>query len=479
MDHPPARSSAISHLPTEILEEIFDFALSAWLLPGDGSNIFDDLWLFVSGCYAYKEYWRVAHIWKSLRSTCRRWYHLLEGQIIPLATTNLKFYVYPKPIGSPPIKRLETCTGCWETCNKMCGSCMVQAEIEHQFVANPDQKIRRWSTSTDLTQLDRLQVFIHQGGHGLQVDPSILTALYHAPLLRALSTYSSLYNPTNSIPPALTHLHLQGTLDALPLLQLPLLKCLDLSIKLRSQAWDYSQSTLSPFSSWVLPVLVTLRLKGKIIEEEGELVRELVVKCSQTVVNLISNLSISEPGSIKGVSLSVIYPVLHLCPHLSVLGLSISHLLRRTSIPPLPASVHNPHPENRPQSSTRSLSLLILKIADFEENNYTNREIEDNLTNSGILSIFGHLEAGYTPWSLARVIIPYNWSELGTAWDERHQIEMKNRHRTIGLQTYHPARSAWAFLSHFIGKKLEIFDADGVELHDEKNGGMTIFKPFI
>ncbi|KAG8837992.1 hypothetical protein FRC18_006825 [Serendipita sp. 400] len=331
--------------------------------------------------------------------------------------------------------------------------------------------------------MDRLQVFIHQGDRSLQADPNILTALYHAPLLRAISTYNSLYNHANPMPSALTHLHLQCTLDILPQLQLPLLKYLHLSMECRPRWEVYSQSTPFSFSSWALPVLVTLRLNGEISEEEGELVRELVLKCSRTVVNLVLDLAILEPGSLfgaKGAPLSVVYPVLHLCPHLTVLGLFMSHLMQRAPIPPLPASSHYLRSLDHSQPSARSLSLLILGISGFSEINYNNREaFEENLTNSGVLGVFGRSEGESTSWSLERVIIPYTWSDLGAIWAERRQNGMQDSREPVASHLYDPAEQAWVLLSHFIGKKLPVFDAEGIELHDEKGEGMVIFNPFM
>ncbi|KAG8827862.1 hypothetical protein FRC19_011563 [Serendipita sp. 401] len=339
------------------------------------------------------------------------------------------------------------------------------------------QKTRPWGTSTDFNQLDRLRILVHQDDQDLQDYPGILAALHRAPLLRALSTTSSLYGPTNPIPLSLTHLHLYGQLDALPQLQLPFLKYLDLSIECRSET---SQSTSSPFFSWVLPVLVTLRLDGEIKEEEGGLVQELVVKCSPTIVNLMLDLTILKPGNISRAPLSVIYPVLHLCPHLAVLGLSTSHLMLRTPIPLLPTSIRHPPFVNSSQPSARSLSLLVLGMTRFNNGNDDDQDDpSDDLKNSGMLGIFDREEVGYTSWSLARVLIPFTWSGLGAIWDERYQTEIQAGHGTGTSNVCHLAEPAWEFLNYFIGKKLEVFDADGVELHDEKNGGMTIFKPFM
>ncbi|KAG8827865.1 hypothetical protein FRC19_011566 [Serendipita sp. 401] len=345
MEHPFTQTCAISYLPAEILQDIFDLVLSTWLRPGDGNHLIDDLWLFHSGCVSYREYWRIERVWRSLRSTCRQWYRLLEGHTVPLATTdNLKFYIYPRPIGSPTIQRLETHnkSSCWVICNKMCDSYMMRTE---HSLARQDQGLRRWNTSSDCSNMGRLQIFIHQGDCDPQTDFSTFIPIYDAPLLRALSIYTFLYSPVNPPLPSLTHLHLRGTLDALPQLQLLLLKFLHLSIERPLDSRKHSQSTPFLFHSWSLPLLVTLRLSGEIVEEEGDLVRELVLKCSQTMVNLVLDFCLLRPESspiARTAPLSVVYPVLHLCQRLTVLGLSMSFLTHRMPIPSLSALTHIP-----------------------------------------------------------------------------------------------------------------------------------------
>ncbi|KAG8851943.1 hypothetical protein FRC20_001631 [Serendipita sp. 405] len=361
---------------------------------------------------------------------------------------------------------------------------MVENETGYQASTKQDKEVRRWNISADFSQIQSLRVFIHHGDRDLQDDLGLLVAFYHAPLLRALSIHISLYNPANPIPLSLTHLHLVGPLNALPQLQLPLLKFLHLSIEPPPEIWEYFPSTPFSFHSWSLPVLITLRLNGRVVEAQGELVRELVLRCSQTIVNLVLDLKLIIPDSYFNriaAPLSIVYPVFHLCPRLAVLGLSMSFLMHSTPIPRLPPPLP-PYPsrENHSQPSARSLSLLILGMSDFDAMDSKNRDkFDEKLTNSAMLSIFGREEVGYTPWSLARVSIPYTWSELGTFWDERHRVEMQDSHRSGPLHFYHPAEPAWAFLSHFIRKKLDIFDADGVELHAETGGGMALFKPFM
>ncbi|KAG8846578.1 hypothetical protein FRB91_000677 [Serendipita sp. 411] len=348
--------------------------------------------------------------------------------------------------------------------------------------AKQNRGVRKWITSNDCSNLGRLQIFIHKGDCDPQTDFSTFTPIYDAPLLRALSTYTFLYSPVNPPLPSLTHLHLRGTLDALPQLQLLRLKFLHLSIERTLDSRKDPQSTLFLFQSWSLPLLVTLRLSGEIVEEEGDLVRGLVLKFSQTMVNLVLDFCLLRPESspiARTAPLSVVYPVLHLCQRLTVLGLPMPFLTHRTPIPSLPPLSSYTYPGNDSQPGTRSLSLLVLWTVTFNVDYKDRDKLDDNLTNSGMLGIFGRSEAGYTPWSLARVIIPYTWSELGTIWDEQHQIEVRNRHKTKKSPFYHPAEPAWVLFSHFIRKNLEIFDVEGVELHDEKDGGMAIFKPFI
>ncbi|KAG8840705.1 hypothetical protein FRB91_005755 [Serendipita sp. 411] len=381
MDRPTTQISALSLIPAEIWQEIFDLALSTWLLPGDGTNLLDDLKLFQRGCTSHQEYRRVEHIRCSLCAVCWQWNQLLQNRNIKLVVSSLKYYAHPYLTGEglASTQRMETFGRCASSCDGTCGSRRINDAIQTQYEKNCIRIDRSLEPiqppQIDFTHMTSLRVLVQDDGVGVSRNNlDNLTPIYSAPLLRAVSMSMDLFEWGLPMPTLLTHLHLQCNLYAQHTLQLPHLKffSIHLSIVQKKTSPGNDNDTDAdadavlvpcPFDRWDLPNLVTLRLSGTLNKEGWGYIRQMIVNCSPTLVNLVSTfeLSVPEPNTLlKRLSpLPIVCPMLRFCPRLAVFGTTISCLLQPRCDPS--ADVHNPlGPIQHSKQSTAKLSFLLL-----------------------------------------------------------------------------------------------------------------------
>ncbi|KAG8777421.1 hypothetical protein FRC20_011459 [Serendipita sp. 405] len=495
MDRPTTQISALSLIPAEIWQEIFDLALFTWLLPGDGTNLLDDLKLFQRGCTSHQEYRRVEHIRCSLCAVCWQWNQLLQNRNIKLVVSSLKYYAHPYLTGEglASTQRMETFGRCASSCDGTCGSRRINDAIQTQYEKNCIRIDRSLEPiqppQIDFTHMTSLRVLVQDDGVGVSRNNlDNLTPIYSAPLLRAVSMSMDLFEWDLPMPTLLTHLHLQCNLYAQHTLQLPHLKffSIHLSIVQKKTSPGNDNDTDAdadavlvpcPFDRWDLPNLVTLRLSGTLNKEGWGYIRQMIVNCSPTLVNLVSTfeLSVPEPNTLlKRLSpLPIVCPMLRFCPRLAVFGTTISCLLQPRCDPS--ADVHNPlGPIQHSKQSTAKLSFLLLGMDTVGGTTQLWIEVLGN-----ILEREGRLDIIYPPGDkhvsppFGRLLLPFKWSEIGPTWDETHQRETET---PDGFPIPHPSVEAWVIFRAFIARGVKIVDAAGIELHDENGGGKKLFE---
>ncbi|KAG8827867.1 hypothetical protein FRC19_011568 [Serendipita sp. 401] len=451
MDHPLSQASVVFRIPVEIWQQIFDLVLSTWLLPGDGYDLFSDLKLFQDGCVSYQEYRRVEHIRNSLRAVCRRWYQLLKAKPVNIATTNLELYVSPQCIDPSDIRRLETYSDllCQDCCALSCGSRMLEVGIRDDdrdgCTVKRDVKVSSWARFTDVSLMKRLQVFVHEGIVDVHANPDLTAASSSMPQIFAFA----------------------------------------------DDVWQAGSAETKRFIVWIVDDTTTSHTTIKRVYREGRrrVIQKLILKVSHTITNLILDFFVRKSGQeLHLSSLSVVHPVLHSCPQLTTLGLCGHSLVHERASHLTGFSARPSHP----QPGERSLFILVIDdfhqvyyrkdrpgfmdevagifdLEDEDEKYYASEEyIIDNLENSRALDLLlGCPGAQYSPWSLTRVIIPCTWSQYVLDAGEQHQPQLDSDFGNLPT-------IAQAFFKYFDGKNVEVFDEEGVRVHNELDRGTKL-----
>ncbi|KAG8811227.1 hypothetical protein FRC17_002565 [Serendipita sp. 399] len=354
---------------------------------------------------------------------------------------------------------------CDPPCIKPCGSQNLKASMTGQ--STRDQEAM---SPIDFSRLNQLRIFNQQREDSSENELVHLTTICKAPTLRAISTYTSLLNSGLRLPEHLTHLQLECTQYPQHTLNLPLLKYLHLFMDIKPYVQNVGPNTLlncSSFESWTFPALVTFRLDGTVNEEDWVHTKRLVNNCSATVINFIADFDLSAQGPFFMTyrpPVPLIPFILDSCANLAAFGLPVSSIVSKisnSSIDSHPTETRNPKGPH---------SLLIMGMTTFDE--YRHEKIDDfqqRMNNSSALEVLlGPSESRKTHSSFQRLVFPYTWSELGGLLNEQHETATRRTRKSL----HHPSVLVWAFLSHFIGRGLDIADREGVVLGEKE---MRIF----